>query len=406
MLPIRRIQKNRQIPLNSGYSERTRRIESILIHSTNNPEGNTTFKDELLFLATSKAVTSEYLVGANDIVELLDPFMFYGYHAGAVRNLKYSNARSIGIETHYSPKDTKPVDSRTLDNLTELVQHLLAVHHLTPNDISLHHLEALPVGRKSDPNFWNAEQFETWKQTLIPMESFTVLQETPIYTEPELQTRATHINTGDIVNGVLPIGFTFSGQRLSNSLWLMNGWGFIPLWAIEGYTILNGLHVDSIYLHRALNTWAGHLTTPQKDSIVSAFTAYGEVTDIGNLFPFAQAAKETGWFASERWKKSFNPAGLGATDDGAWGGHFETASSGIFAQYAHLLCYAAPEQDLNYIQRAIALLSPRRDALIGAYGLGVARNSWQGLSLKWNSPKGNKNYGQEIIVLGEKIIRL
>jgi hypothetical protein len=406
MVKTRILNKANRVLLNSGYSARTRKIESILIHSTNNPRGNTAFADEIDFLYNSRAVTSEYVVGESEVVELLDPLKYYGYHSGPTRSTKYTNSRTIGIEVHYSPRDTKPIPLQTIQNLTDLVQHLLAVHKLTPNDISTHRAEAIPQGRKIDPSFWSDVQFETWRNNLISMETFTVLQETPIYTEPELVTRATHITTDTVKEGVLPVGFVFSGQRLSSALWMMNGWGFVPLWAIEGYTILNGLYVDPVLLYRSLNTWAIHLNTPQKDSIVMSYCAYGELTDLGNLFPFAQAAKETGWFASERWRKSYNPAGLGATDDGAWGGHFDTASAGIFAHYAHLLCYAAPDVQLNPVQKMIARLSPRREALIGAYGLGAANNSWLNLSLKWNSPKGNANYGQEIITLGDRIMRL
>lgn len=411
MVPIRKLRKNLHLPNNpsegiyNGYAARELPIESILIHSTNG-NADSSFENEVHFLYNSRAVTSEYEVGALEIVEHLDPRQYYGFHAGNVRNRKYSNPRSIGIEVHYSPRDTKPIDPRIIQNLTDLVKYLMVEYNLTPNDISTHRAEAIPKGRKSDPSFWNDEQFLKWKSTLQSMETFTALHAAPIYTDPALTTRAIHINTPEIQQGILPIGFTFTGKRINQVIWMANGWGFVPIYILEGHVMLNGTQVDPIYLQRALNKWATHLTVPQKDSIVSAYTAYGELTTLGNIFPFAQAVKETGWFASDRWKKSFNPAGLGATDDGAWGGHFDTAAAGIFAQYAHLLCYAATDTELNALQQMIARLSPRRAAVMREYGLGVAKNSWLGLSLKWNSPTGNKNYGQEIITLGEKIMRL
>ncbi len=338
-----------------GYQIRTKKIRSILIHSMNNPRGNTTFEDEIDFLYNSRDVTAEYAVGEDEVIELLDPSNYFTYHAGYVRNSKFSNAESIGIEVHYSPKDREqPINSSKIVLLTELVQFLMEEFTLTPNDISLHRLEAIyppghkyagKTGRKQDPNFWSDAQFEQWRSSL--------LKESMI-----------------------------------------------------ADTILNGIQTDPIHLHRALNKYSPKLTTEEKESIVSAYTTYGELTTIGNLYPFAQAAHETGWFSSERWVKSKNPAGLGADDTGAWGHTFKNPAEGILAQYAHLLCYAVPDDQLSPIQKMIARISPRRISLLGAYGLGVAGNRWQGLSLKWNSPRGNPQYGNKILEIGEGILRL
>lgn len=327
-----------------GYQIRTKKIRSILIHSTNNPNGNTEFNGELTFLYNSKDVTAEYLVGASEVVELLDPLAYFTYHAGTVRNAKFSNAESIGVEVHYSPKDKEqPINKDKIINLTALVRFLMAAHNLTPADVSMHRWEATPKGRKIDPSFWNDTQFEQWRKSLL-VES-------------------------DIVS-----------------------------------TILNGPQVDSIYLYRALNLYAPKLRQDERDSIVSAYNTYGELTTIGNLYPFAQAAKETAWFTSERFVKSRNMAGLGATNDGAWGGHFDTISAGVLAQYAHLLCYAVPEMQLNYIQKEIAKLSPRRLALISAFGLGSAGNRWVGLNGKWAFP--GHSYGESVLQRGDAILKL
>lgn len=323
----------------------------------NNPRGNTTFEDEIDFLYNSKDVTAEYTVGENGVVELLDPSNYFTYHAGYVKNAKFSNAESIGIEVHYSPKDKEqPINPKKIEQLTALVKYLMVEYELTPADISLHRLEAVyppghkyagKTGRKQDPNFWTNAQFEDWRKNLL---------------------------TQDV---------------------------------ITGGTILNGPQVADIHLWRALNQNAPYLSNEEKHSIVSAFCTYGELTTIGNLYPFAQSIHETGWFASRRWKESRNPAGLGATDDGAWGGHFDTISAGILAQYAHLLCYAVTDVQLSPLNKMIARLSPRRNALIKVYGLGVANNKWQGLSRKWNSPTiGNAEYGNNIIKLGESILKL
>jgi hypothetical protein len=390
-----------------GYAARPGKVDSILIHSTNGA-GDSSFESEVNFLLNSPAVTSEYEVGAEEIVEHLPPKEYYGFHAGNVRNQKFSNSRSIGIEVHYSPRDTKSIDPRRIYNLTELVEYLLAEYDLTPDDISLHRWEAIPKGRKVDPSFWTDAQFLEWRNTLSKNEKFTILQEAFIYTTPTFETVAKHITSGPVVNGLLPVGHEFEGQWVHNNsaIWLSTGWGFVKPYVIDGHTILNGLQVDPIRLHRALNLWAKHLSLDERESIVSAFTTYGELTTIGNLYAFTQAAKETGWFASERWVKSYNPAGLGADDTGAWGQHFNNPAEGILAQYAHLLCYAVPDDKLSAIQQKIARLSPRREALIGAYGLGAANNTWVGLNQKWNSPLGNAPYAQEIIALAERVMKL
>ena len=170
------------------------------------------------------------------------------------------------------------------------------------------------------------------------------------------------------------------------------------------HPIIGGEVVSPKVIRKALDVYSNHLTETQKESIVHSFCTFGELTSIGNIYPFAQSVHETGWFASARFVQSYNPAGLGATDDGAWGSRFDTISAGVLAQYAHLLCYAKPELDLNYIQRQIALLSPRRNAMRAVYGLGAANNNWHGLTHKWNTPKPEgRNYATRIIELVNRI---
>lgn len=167
--------------------------------------------------------------------------------------------------------------------------------------------------------------------------------------------------------------------------------------------ILKGLDVDPTILYKALNKYTT-LSQQEKDSIICAYTAYGELTTIGNLHPFAQAVHETGWFASRRWVENRNPAGLGATNDGAEGYKADSIADGILRQYAHLLCYAVTDMQLNAMQKTIARLSPRRDKLIGSFGLGSAANRWLGLNGKWAYP--GLNYGEKILEIGEMILQL
>lgn len=121
------------------------------------------------------------------------------------------------------------------------------------------------------------------------------------------------------------------------------------------------------------------------DPIIAAYTALGEMTRMGNVYPLAQWAKETGWGTSYKWRTNRNAAGLGATNDGAQGGIFPTMTNGIFAQFAHLLCYATMPQENTLTIEALAQMSPRIKEMETVYGRGSAR-TWQSLSGKWNYP--------------------
>lgn len=160
-------------------------------------------------------------------------------------------------------------------------------------------------------------------------------------------------------------------------------------------TILNGPHVPSHRLCDWLQSYAPSIKD-NHDAIAAAYTTYGELTKIGNLLPFAQAAKETGWFSSPRWVRSYNPAGLGATNDGAWGGTFSNPAEGILTQYAHLVVYAMDETACTAVPlwRFFALVDPRFDAVKQRGWVGSVQQ-WTHLNGKWAYP--GRNYGESII---------
>lgn len=134
--------------------------------------------------------------------------------------------------------------------------------------------------------------------------------------------------------------------------------------------------------------------------IASAYAALGELSGIGSLIPMAQAIHETGWFASARWRQSRNPAGLGATNDGAWGGHFATIAAGVTAQIAHLLAYAARDADLALPARILVLLDPRLAALERIGWRGIAPR-WIDLSGRWAVP--GPTYGQTVLTIARSL---
>ena len=165
-------------------------------------------------------------------------------------------------------------------------------------------------------------------------------------------------------------------------------------------TVLNGPQVDTAVLRAWLDARSATQSPQIRDEIACAYTTYGRLSRIGNLLPFAQALHETGHFASPRWVQAFNPAGLGATNDGAWGSTFATPSEGIVAQFAHLLAYAAPDEALNVPQRLLVQFDPRLPALMQAFGRGCAPR-WVDLNGRWAVP--GPDYGQKILALGDAV---
>lgn len=164
-------------------------------------------------------------------------------------------------------------------------------------------------------------------------------------------------------------------------------------------TILNGPSVAPDLITQWLTRYAPYMPALERASVTSAYTTYGELTTIGNVLPFCQAAKETAWFSADRWRKSRNPAGLGATNDGAWGGVFASVSAGIFAQYAHLLTYATTATHQPYA--TLALFDPRLSATPPAWR-GSAK-TWPDLNGKWAYP--GVGYGESIIQRANVLLR-
>lgn len=164
-------------------------------------------------------------------------------------------------------------------------------------------------------------------------------------------------------------------------------------------TILGGPGVPAGLLSRYL-LGRGKLDVLQCDEIAAVYTAMGELTTIGNLVAFAQGVQETGGFTSDRWVKSYNPAGLGATNDGSWGNDFPDAAAGVLAQFAHLVAYAAKDADLDIVNRTLVRLDPRIDAMTKRWGRGCAPR-WVDLNGRWAVP--GSIYGQRILVIARQI---
>ena len=168
---------------------------------------------------------------------------------------------------------------------------------------------------------------------------------------------------------------------------------------IELSSILNGISVppealkDKVY---SLNKEVRHL-----DEILRAYTVYGKLTTIGNLMPFCQAIHETGWFTSRRWVSNYNPAGIGATNDGAEGNVWVCPTAGILAQYGHLLAYTVKPNLATPTQRLLMQHSPRYGILEKHKLLGIA-NTWVDLNGRWAYP--GTTYAQAIANIAKLFI--
>lgn len=128
------------------------------------------------------------------------------------------------------------------------------------------------------------------------------------------------------------------------------------------------------------------------DSICAAYTAYGELSKIGNVLPLIQAMKETANFTSRWWVQFNNPAGIGVTGERGKGEVFYSLSAGIAAQYAHLLAYAVHEAELTDDQEKLIYFDRRLKAM-GAALRGSAP-TWEELGGKW-AP--SRDYGTSVI---------
>lgn len=179
--------------------------------------------------------------------------------------------------------------------------------------------------------------------------------------------------------------------------------------APAGTPILGGPMVPATTLIRYLDPRTPHLTWQQRQSIVTSYTSWGELTTIGNLYPFAQAVKEASEkdasgvyrpFNSRWFLDAWNPAGIGVTGVPGAGRRFPSIAAGIAAQFAHLLCYAGRPGELPRELATLQLLSPRREALAGAFGLGAAP-TWEQLNGRWASP--GRTYAQDILRIAGEI---
>lgn len=146
---------------------RTRdQIKAILIHTTNNPRGNTRYESEAAFLRDSGDVSIHYVASSHDdaVVQVL-PDTTIAWHAGNCQDNDYENATSIGIEIAWTI-NKGPLPPIAIANVTALVRDLLA-RYPSITKIDMHRAQAIPAGRKVDPSGWATADFYRWRDELL-----------------------------------------------------------------------------------------------------------------------------------------------------------------------------------------------------------------------------------------------
>lgn len=147
-----------------GYGIRNAPPVSIVIHTTNGNKGST-LESEADFLTHSRNVGAHFLVGKDGkVIQLLDPLIYYAWHAGVVYEPQYNNFHSIGIENHHAIGDVWT--KAQVDALSALISELMHQFSIPYTSIETHRKIAKPGGRKTDPNDWSDASFYTWRKSL------------------------------------------------------------------------------------------------------------------------------------------------------------------------------------------------------------------------------------------------
>ena len=171
--------KPKAYPVGHGFSTRPSLPTSIVVHSTNNSQANTSFSNEANFLYSSPDVSADYLCGKDGrIVKFLDSRKFAAWHAGGKQQNgswtaqpEFDNFHSVGIELHKSTPDPFYPDIQ-LEALGWLLQNIADEFGITPSLIDTHGQIAIagPYVRKTDPHMWAHQDFIAWRDALFSVD--------------------------------------------------------------------------------------------------------------------------------------------------------------------------------------------------------------------------------------------
>lgn len=216
--------KASKYPIGHGYDKRrnNRKEYGIVLHTTNGHVGST-YESEVEYLYNSPDVTSHYILSKGGIITSLLPVEFRAWHAGNVNDYRYNNNNSIGIEMHYTPGESKNLPLM-MDSAYELCKLLKSQYHIL--DLKMH--RTLAPKRKIDPSNLTDEEFKVFRNRVMSF-IMRLKKGTVIYTDEALISKATHINTPTIKEGVIQVDTPYDVTRLESSYWMTNGYGFVSV---------------------------------------------------------------------------------------------------------------------------------------------------------------------------------
>lgn len=116
-------------------------------------------------------------------------------------------------------------------------------------------------------------------------------------------------------------------------------------------TILCGEQCRPQWLINWLAVYARHVDVSVRYEIASAYTAFGSITGIGNVYPIALAALDTNFFSHNCMRSNSVMT--------AFPSYF-TVSASIMAQYAYILQFASVDDSLEDMHKSFIKLSPKQ----------------------------------------------
>jgi hypothetical protein len=136
--------------------------------------------------------------------------------------------------------------------------------------------------------------------------------------------------------------------------------------------ILGGTKTSHEHLYNWMGSYTRHLDVDVRHELSIAYTTFGHLTSIGNVWIFAHAIHESDFFKKETFMRANNPA-INSKHV------FDTATAGVAAHFAHVLAYATLDDGLDDMTKTFIRLSPALSQ-IQKSGLRCSVQTWEDLA--------------------------
>lgn len=217
-----------QYKIGTGWDKRTVSPKSIIIHTTNGKE-NSSFEQEALYISRSRIIGAHYLEDKKgQILQILDPHL-RAWHAGAVRDQRFNNNNSIGIEVHYTPGEGV-WNPAMHHGLTWLVMKLVQEFNIqNPSLIETHRNVAIPKGRKIDPSGFDDEAFYQWRDSLFTFKDISFTRYMAIDAANIRQQPGKYANNiaGTLEKGAVILSSVIKVDELGENIAGINTWAHV-----------------------------------------------------------------------------------------------------------------------------------------------------------------------------------